>query len=238
MAKNDDKEHQSIRLPPPALEDLAELARHQSHLMPIARESASQRPAASVLALSAQVSEKTGIAVGIVQGLGMALWNLKTLQGDLGLNGKSMVGLITRSLERTAKADWKSENFEHWKQAADEVAKTLDLIDADHPLMISAKAGTLAYTHQNLWMNARLITDVRPVFDTAGNKIVETVITHSLVVNYADGTGDRRLIALALDQSDILDLRRQCDRAELKARVTVDALKSLNPVLLPEGPSK
>lgn len=125
------------------------------------------------------------------------------------------------------------EYQQQWEAAVPAVVAALDAISDDHPLLISAKATLLAYSQQNLLMSARVITDVRPVFNAAADKIVETVITHTLLVSYrADNRP--RLMTFALDQEDVEKLGKQCERAELKARVTKEQLKEFNPVILPE----
>jgi hypothetical protein len=49
------------------------------------------------------------------------------------------------------------------------LATALGAINDNHALLTSTKATLLAYSQQNLLMSARIITDVRPVFNAAGD---------------------------------------------------------------------
>ena len=59
------------------------------------------------------------------------------------------------------------------------LAKLIDLYAADHPFLLASKAERLSYLHQNLYQDGDIITDVRPIFDTAGARVVEMIVTHS-----------------------------------------------------------
>jgi hypothetical protein len=57
----------------------------------------------------------------------------------------------------------------------------------EHPFAVTRKAERLTRAHENVLFEAKVMTDIRPVFNVAGDKILHTVITHSLLIDYIAG---------------------------------------------------
>jgi len=72
--------------------------------------------------------------------------------------------------------------------------------------------------------DSEIITDARPIFDTKRESVLEYVISHCLVITYhGDNSVSGQMhnqpsIHFALDMDDILKLRKEIERAILKAR--------------------
>ncbi len=84
-----------------------------------------------------------------------------------------------------------------------------------------SKANDLAYDHANLFQSARIVTDIRPVFndlDDDGMDIDGAVVSYTLRLHFDNREGDHSL-SVALDEVDIIAIRAQCERALHKARV-------------------
>ena len=224
-----------IHLPTNAMEDIGELIRNRQHILTVARQLAVATPTASVPVFLSKFLPETGIEIPSARRVCRALWNLKNFQKKMEMDTPQLIVYLTKSIESHFDQTWKTANLAAWNETIAILKSVLDEITDDHPLMISAKANSLAYTHQNLFTNAKLITDMRPVFDTSGEKIVEIVITHLLVLHYVDGSREQKMMTLALDQQDVAILRKQCERAERKSQVVASILsaKDLNPTLLP-----
>ena len=77
---------------------------------------------------------------------------------------------------------------------------------------------SLSYEHAHFFQSARIITDIRPIYDDSAISIEGAVVSHTLRLRY-DG------LSLALDLDDIVHLRDQCDRALEKARVAYDLME-------------
>jgi len=88
------------------------------------------------------------------------------------------------------------------------------------------KARTLQYAYEHLLRSARILTDVRPVYDDDADEILGGVVTHSLVIEYTEG-GRHHHSYFALDTQDVGRLKQQCERAERKAATTEAMLKSI-----------
>ncbi len=80
---------------------------------------------------------------------------------------------------------------------------------------------SVAYEYENFFQSARIMTDIRPVFDIDATGIEGTLITHTLRLRYDDDATEHA-ISVAMDLVDIKKLREQCDRAISKAKVASD----------------
>jgi hypothetical protein len=91
-------------------------------------------------------------------------------------------------------------------------------------LFVSAKALTILQSNENLFRDARIVTDVRPVFgsDTKAPPTA-AVLVHMLDLSYLKD-GNIQHLYIAMDSLDIDTLRETLNRAETKA-------KSLKPLI-------
>ncbi|SRR6266446_2728359 len=89
-------------------------------------------------------------------------------------------------------------------------------------LGLTSKAVGLLTDAEHLFFTARILTDVRPVFNEEGDVVEATVILHNLVLHYGEND-DHKDFVVTLDTNDIKALREVLDRADNKAK----ALKSL-----------
>jgi len=83
-----------------------------------------------------------------------------------------------------------------------------------------SKAIDLAYEYANLFQGARIVTDIRPVFNDYEDERIEiegAVVSYTLRLHYDNREGNHSL-SIALDEKDVRLLKRQCDRALLKAQ--------------------
>lgn len=104
-------------------------------------------------------------------------------------------------------------------------ANLLTLLGSEHFLTIS-KAYDLATDDERTFCDARIITDLRPVFGTPiedGPK--GTVIVHLLKIGYHEGNKRHQAFHVALDSPDLKELKRVIERAESKAAAIKSKLK-------------
>jgi hypothetical protein len=95
---------------------------------------------------------------------------------------------------------------------ADRLAKIL----CSPAIRFTSKALALSADHENVYVDSRIITDVRPVFPDDTNSMAAAVITDHLRVSFYDRKSDLSTIYVALDQGDLIDLRDEIDRALAK----------------------
>lgn len=105
----------------------------------------------------------------------------------------------------------------------DRLEATFKRILSVHPLSMMAKARDLLYEYENTFCDARIITDIRPVFDTdIQSPPTEVVIAHTLKVEYHHA-GKHTELHIALDKDDIDVLLGALLRAQEKS-ATLNAL--------------
>ena len=98
--------------------------------------------------------------------------------------------------------------------------------------MLTAKAVDLVIDYERLYLKSRILTDIRPVFDTPRDAIVGSVITHTLRLDYMTYDGDEATTSIALDIKDIRQLAEACQKALGKAKVAEDLMQTTVPTLV------
>ncbi|MBI1916895.1 MAG: hypothetical protein HYS12_19480 [Planctomycetes bacterium] len=206
------------------LRDLIDLAAHTDRLPRIVA-AASELPVGSGFShIAKHVAEQLGLAREEVDRILGTLQNIYRTQLRMHLDGGQLIKAFTERIEEFSKEQENQEILQTWNAASGVILEAAKSIGADHPLNVARKAERLFFSHQHLLSEARVITDLRPVFDQAGEKVLRLMVTHTLLIDFYDGVTGRRL-EIGLDQADLGDLRRACERAEVKAVALKDALK-------------
>lgn len=209
-----------------ALADLAHLAQHEQHLKQIATCASKLQPALGLPEAAGLIAQEMGLAVNDVNRILWTIWNLYQLETSLQTEAADLIDTLSKALETHAATRWKQGEWQSWSEGAPAVIEVLEGLHPEHPLVVSTKAQRLAYAHQNVFLDARIITDVRPVFDADGSKVLESFVIHTLLLEFFDGSGTRRA-EFALDAAGAAHLRRLCERAEGKATVLKNALANV-----------
>lgn len=215
----------SINLPPSAFQELAQIARHADKLPEIRQSASSIAPANNVNELSKRISETIGIDQSELKLVLGGLLSLNALLVRVRAKPEQLVELLTETLELQASPSWKDQYLKQWIEAKEKVAQALDWIGQDEVFVALRKMQQLRFAHQNILTDVRLINDLRPVYNTDGDKILHMMIYYSLLIDYVDGAGSHK-IEFALDARDIRDLKRLCERAQKKTITATDAMKS------------
>jgi hypothetical protein len=150
--------------------------------------------------------------------------NLQQLQNRFDWRTDDLLNAIPENFERNFQGTEKTEAIQQWTAARQAIAQALQRLSANHPLSLMTRAEQLAYMQEKLFAQVRIITQIRPVFNVAGDEILRAIISHELIIDYYEGQDPRR-IQIAADASDIAQLKRACERAERKAAATKAALR-------------
>ncbi len=224
-----------LSVPKAALPGLAAIATFGTHLGAL-RGILEKQVAELDLAGSADfVAERIGASNSEAEALLQALVGLHSLRRSWDVSAETLFDSITGSLEREASDDWKKKSLDAWRNLKPAIVETLS---PDHPLGILEKSVYLTYAHQNTLQGMEIVTDVRPVFDTHGSRILRTMVTHLLMLDYDDGSFPSKRLHLALDSDDIRRLKSLCDRAEIKAACAHSAFSSIGVATEQVGDSK
>ena len=201
-------------LPRDAREDIQLLVTRSADLLPLVEAAKKVEPGLQVTKVLQQLATDSGLPLDDVRRIFNSLENLRDLADEAG-SPKAALSKVTEGLTGDV-----ASAVENSTQA---ISEALALYDQDNPVALSFKAQRLTYLRERLFHEAEIISDARPVFDGKGERIVEFVISHSLIVtSFWDGSFHRQ--HYAVDNADIVAIRRACDRALLKSHALKDAL--------------
>ncbi len=217
---------------PEMLKDIEVLTDNADRLSDIVN--APDASAASTPGFVRKVAESLELPESDVNDIVRALWRTKLFQKNQGLSPQQAVDQIDNLLETQASEDWKAEHLDAWRKCSRQLGDLLEAVDDDHPLLITIKAQELAYTHQNILVSSKLITDIRPVFGSSGEQLRELVVTHTLFIRYSDANQMPCIASFTVDSADIANLLSECQRAATKTKTIKDALHAFKPIVLPE----
>ena len=110
-------------------------------------------------------------------------------------------------------------NDEKWQL----VAPAFEELLSSKQVRLAATAIELTYDYANLVRSARILTDIRPLYDEDANNVEAAVVSHTLRLHFDSSDGTHEL-SLALDLNDIRDLMSQCERAIKKSEKAKDTL--------------
>lgn len=202
-------------LPESIQKDVELLIDHIDRLLEILLAGVDQKPAFSAAPIVAAIARDLSLTFTDGNKIFQALDNLYEFRIQLHDTQQVLTHLANRLSEPRAKK---------LEMSAEKFSQVMNVYSDNHPFLLSSKAEKLTYLHENLYQDAEIITDARPVFTADGGYIVEMVITHSLVLSsYRRGVRSERS-HFAMDAADVLRLRDLCDRAIKKANVLKDAL--------------
>lgn len=206
-----------------ALQDLAAVARDADKLAVVLAAAEEVGPTVGLLEMCRAISAKTSLPLSETRRLAVWLLNFyqtqRKIQKDAVVTGEA----ITEEFERKARSEEEKRGLQLWKQECGKVVQAVSLLKANHPLIMSHKAGRVVYARPYLLREAKILTDVRPVFNSEGDAVTQVVVSHTLHVIYQEGGKDDE-IHLSLDAVDIATLKRLCERAERKAKVIKEGL--------------
>jgi hypothetical protein len=112
-----------------------------------------------------------------------------------------------------AGAEWSEEEFQRWENVRPAIAELL----ANPRFSYLVKALELRYDYANLLESSRIITDLRPVYNDEASEIDGVVVSFTMRLGFIDIDG-RHGMSVALDESDVRALQRECERAVRKAQ--------------------
>ncbi len=91
-------------------------------------------------------------------------------------------------------------------------------------LLVSTRASDLQHDFDRVFVSAKIVSDVRTVFDQGGDKIQGSMVIHNLNITYAQD-GDFKSFYVAMDSTDLAKLRTVLDRADVKSSALKDSVE-------------
>lgn len=140
------------------------------------------------------------------------LFSLYYIRANAEVSVAKFASDVCRAFQDTVTEKFTEDKFAHFK---DRITKLLGV----DPLTVASKALVLQSDYENSFCDAKILTDVRPVFGArVEDQPAGFVITHTLKVEYHDDRVDHREFYVALDQDDLTTLRNVLERADKKAK--------------------
>ncbi|MBN4005479.1 hypothetical protein [Nostoc sp. LPT] len=166
----------------------------------------------------------------------VTLVSLRQLYKEQNLSNEAIVALLSKSIEEDAEFAefFKPEQIEPFKRKLSSLLKALESIA--FPLDILDKASDLLIEHERIFSDSRIVTDIRPVFDSETERKVEAVILiHTLKIQYRDAEGTKEFYVV-LDSDDLENLHEQIiiaidNRQALGSVLKKAEIEYINPVI-------
>lgn len=104
------------------------------------------------------------------------------------------------------------------EQNKEKFVKRLSALARSKAIFYAAKASNLSSGYGNAFINCRIISDIRPVFDVSIEKeATAAIIIHNLNIHYQSNEEPyHKDITLVLNASDLAELKEAIERAEKK----------------------
>jgi electron transfer flavoprotein alpha subunit len=215
-----------LTLNPHIIREMTRVAQNPDQLSAIISAVTSLGPQPGIAVMAGRVAEVGGMSEDEVRRSLYTLQSIYNVQHSLGLNAEEAVAAITEEMAKEASTEKDKEDLLKWKKAESKIVEVIKSITPEHALLATEKAGRVLFAHQSLLTEAKLYTDIRPVFNDRADSIVQSVVTHVLALEYESGDAERQLL-ITLDASDVSALKRACQRAEQKAAVIKQAFKDM-----------
>lgn len=192
---------------PVAIRQLTSLAKYASRVPALIDASKTIAPGLALREVTAALAPSFDIPERDLHNIFVALENIRLTADNAGSVDKAIDRLLTY---------YGQQQLAAVESNRDAIQAAVRMFSANHPAALSLKARKLTYMHENLLSDVEIITDARPVYDEEGEKVVEFIITHSLVVTY-QCHGETKRSLVTMDASDVQKLQAQCARAIRKA---------------------
>ena len=102
----------------------------------------------------------------------------------------------------------------------------IDALSLEKTVGTAAKAGYVHTQHERIFVGARILTDVRPIFHlNIFEKPESAVIVHMLRITQRDNSGNKAEKYFALDSNDIKSMKALVDRALDKEKTLKNLMK-------------
>ena len=147
-----------------------------------------------------------------VQSTIRAILNLHGIRQKRRLSSAGIVNLVTDTLDRQSPPGW-ADIKASWLANKTRLIAALESFGDEHPLAVLQKSSVLTYAHEHILHEARIITDVRPIFKSDADEVIRAIVVHKLLVEYSSG-GKHDRIEFTLDAKDVADLSKMCLRRE------------------------
>ncbi len=149
------------------------------------------------------------------------IFNVSRVRDSMGVSADRVADLVLESI---------SELEAYKKHFTEETGQLLrkrivEALSSSDSLRVSAKALNVMVEHERILLNARILSDIRPVFTDSLTVAAAGLIVHNLGITFRQD-GKSRESFFALDDNDIKKLKDVIERAEAKSGALKSILKN------------
>jgi hypothetical protein len=116
---------------------------------------------------------------------------------------------------------WSEAELNRWTAIAPQLE---GLLSTNH-IAILSKAMDISSDFEHIYDDARILTDIRPIFNETKSEIVSAIICQRLRLAYRDGTKEPIVLSIAMDRNDVEELKRACEEALEKMSIAGGLVK-------------
>lgn len=139
------------------------------------------------------------------------LLSLYTLRRQRRISASEIVEGLNYGIE-TARQKWNENQLATWKSLQPQLLLLFDIPN----IWLAVKSLDLSYDYSNLLQSAKILTDIRPLYNEDASQIEGSVISYTLRISYDSRAGNKS-ISIALDENDVRSLLEASERALKKA---------------------
>jgi hypothetical protein len=187
--------------------------------------------ASLVLEISPKIEE---VSINDLQEILKAIRSIYSLRIQENLkNHEIIAGLIDAVSSDDTFSQLSEEELAHFEQ------RLTKLLAIDGSISISSQAISLLQEYDSIFLNSRIITDVRPIFKAETKEgIAGALVVHTLKIAYQDASGSKEFY-VALDSTDVKKLQEQLSQSLIEAKVIQAMLNKADVIYLdPNSSSK
>ena len=176
-------------------------------------------------ALAEQIaSEVEGISGDDISDIIWSLLSVYSLREELGLSTSDVTEQIGRAMQES-----RSEKLKLTDKYRTQLEERLVALLSSGRLDLMGKASALTLEQERFMSEARIVTDVRPIFGSdPASRPSGAVIVHTLKLTYKEGDNQRKDFYIAMDAVDLRNLQESIERAEKKVVSTKSMLEAAN----------
>ena len=139
------------------------------------------------------------------------LLNLLNMKSELELSSEEVVSKVHSSIAESPVAN--KGFLTDFEKVRKYFITMLDM----RCLSVLEKAIGLTFDYKCLLKDARILTDIRPVFDKEKTGILAGIISHTMRLSFHQD-GEEKTFSIAMDTDDVESLKGMCDEAVKKAK--------------------
>ena len=179
------------------------------------------KPSLSISLLSKQISDLTNLSYEDIEDMVTMFFELYVFQSVRTYPIEQIVDSICdyAKQSKNEKLIPKDNNWDRLKK------NMLAVLNQDNTLSLSAKAIEIYSDYEKVFCNAKIYSDIRPVFSSDLEEKPIMVVIHNLKITYNENNEHKETF-IALDSNDLKQLKNQIQRAEEKEESLIKILKS------------